>query len=119
MSTQTENAKKYMASMVSITTTLWANDGTRLFKTDGGAAEGERIVAQLEEAKKLHPRSKCWKEAMSVWAALISETMDEGGHSDLDWAVLQGCTYAGWKLPTVPLDKDEDVNMDELADEDL
>lgn len=117
MSAQTELAKKYDASMATLVRTLWAKDGTRLFNTDGGAVEGERIAKTLDEAKSLHPRSKVFKSAMTVWANLIRETVQDSPEN-LDWAVLQGCTYAGWELPSIPLPK-EDVNLDELADEDL
>lgn len=114
MNAQAKNAAKYMTSLKSLTTQMWAKDGTRLFDMEGGTVEGERIATLLDEAKTLHPRSSCWKSAMTVWASLIREASAE----NLDWAVLQGCTYAGWELPNVP-ETTEDVNLDELADEDL
>ncbi len=116
MSTQTENAKKYDATMATLVAQLWAKDGSRLFDTNGGATEGERIAKILDDTKSVHPRSKCFKSAMTVWAKLIRETV-ETDPENLDWAVLQGCTYAGWELPTVPLEAEP--NLDELADEDL
>lgn len=119
MSAQTVNARKYNASLTTLVQDLFhPQTGARLFNMAGGAVEGERIAKTLDEAKALHPRSKVWKSALTIWASLIRETM-ETNPENLDWAVLQGSLFAGWELPNEPLDKDEDVNLDTLADEDL
>lgn len=89
---------KYLTTMKNFSDThLFAEDGTRIFNTEGGVAEAERIAKLMRELIPTHNRSPKFRNAMETWAQFI-ERETKAASENLDWAVLQGSIYAGYSL---------------------
>lgn len=89
-----KRTEAYLKTMkTEITDKLFAGRGERLFNTQGGQAEADRIAGLIRATKGLHPRSRKYAEAVELWATLIEQNADS-----LDWAVLQGSVYAGYHV---------------------